>query len=386
MRIFHYIPAIFGLMNLYVFWRMRVAFGPGKWQWAVLAAMAGVVWLFMQRRAVMGTAWETPVHTVVLVWVGFALITVSWLFFLDCARILAWIVDNAAGTRLGHMLRLSRSVPLALGFCALLGLYALFEAAYIRPVHLTITTNKLPPDIPRLRLAVMSDVHVNALAGVPARVERMARVAREAGPDMLLMLGDLVDTDMRGKDRELAALRSIKAPLGKFAVLGNHEAYSGLENALRFTRSAGFTVLRREAVHAGGIVVAGVDDAVFISGGRTGGAAAEEEACLELLRSLDPERDKGRFILLLRHRPGTHGSIAGLFDLQLSGHTHGGQIWPGRFFTTWANGFSSGLTTVFGRHGHSAMYISRGTGVWGPPMRLFTPPEVTVIDLVREPE
>lgn len=383
MRLFYYMGFIFGAMNFYIFWRMRSAFGPGKWQWAALLFLAAMVYLFTQRRAVVGTAWEETVHTIALVWMGIVLITITWLLFLDAARFAAWAIDSLAGTKLLHVLRLSRSVPAVLALCLLLSLYAFFEALNIRTAHLAFPTAKLPENIPRLRLVVMSDVHINALTG-ERRLSRMVKAAKEADADLLLMLGDFVDTDMRGREKEAAMFREIPAKLGKYAILGNHEAYSGLQNSLDFTRAAGFHILRNEATHAGGIAIAGVDDAMFLAGRVKDSAAIEENAALTLLRSLQSEHTNGRFVLLLRHRPGLHQKIAGLFDLQLSGHTHGGQIWPARFLAERANGIASGLATIHGQHGNSAIYVTPGTGVWGPPMRLFTPPEVTVIDLIRQ--
>jgi hypothetical protein len=103
----------------------------------------------------------------------------------------------------------------------------------------------------------MSDVHINALTGERC-LSRMTKAARDANGDLLLMLGDFVDTDMRGKNKEAALFGEIPARLGKYAVLGNHEAYSGLQNSLNFTQAAGFTVLRNEAVQEGGIVIAGL--------------------------------------------------------------------------------------------------------------------------------
>lgn len=377
MRFFLYATMLFSAMNFYIFWRMRAAFGSGKWQWVMLCFVVGIVTLFTQRRSFTDTVWADAAHTVVHVWVGIVLIAVTWLLFLDGARILAWIIDHVAGSRLGHMLRLERSVPVVLALCLVLSTYAAFEAITIRTKHVVLPTAKLPEGVQRLRLVAMSDVHIGASTGL-WRLERMVNAVRRVEPDMLLMLGDLVDTDMRGKTREAALFASITAPRGKFAVLGNHEAYRGLDNSLRFTRAAGFEVLRSRAVDAGGIIVAGVDDPMFFAPRDGGAGAAEESACRELLRSLDHEQ----FILLLRHRPGTHASIAGLFDLQLSGHTHGGQIWPGHILAKRANGFAAGLTAVSGIHGESALYVSRGTGMWGPPMRLFAPPEVTVVDLI----
>jgi hypothetical protein len=119
---------IFGAMNLYIFWRMSSAFGFGKWQWAELLFFTAIIYLFIQRRAVIGTVWEAIVHTVALLWIGIILITVTWLLFLDAARITAWGIDALAGTKLSHIIRLSRSVPVVLAACLLLSAYAFFEA------------------------------------------------------------------------------------------------------------------------------------------------------------------------------------------------------------------------------------------------------------------
>lgn len=382
MRLFLYLPYIFTALNLYVFWRMRAGFGPGRWQWGALLFFAAMIFLFMQRRAVIGTVWETAVHAVSLLWVGVLLITVTWLLGLDALRLLARLTDFLAGTHLSHMLRPSRSVPVVLGLCCLLSVYALFEAANIRTERLTIVTDKLPAGTERLRIAVMSDVHINALTGL-WRLERMAGAVKGAESDILVMLGDFVDTDMRGKTAEAALFRDIPTRYGAYAILGNHEAYSGLDNAVDFISRAGFTLLRSESIQAGGVTIVGVDDPMFLGGRSPAATAAEEALCLKLLRDLKDRGPGERFTLLLRHRPGTHSSIAGLFDLQLSGHTHGGQIWPAGLLVGRANnGFRKGMYAVSGPQGTSRVYVTPGTGVWGPPMRFLTPPEVTVIDLI----
>ena len=386
MRLFAFVPILFTLMNAYIFWRLRSAFGPGRWMWVAGVFFLAMVTLFFFRRSVIGTPFETTAHSISLVWAGCVLISITWLLLLDGTRILAWVADCTAGTHLSHVLRPTRSVPVVLALCLGLCLYALYEAATVRPRVVTVPTPALPEGVNRLRIAVITDVHINALTG-EWRLERIANIVRQGKPDVLVSLGDLTDTNMDNKTREAAILRGIKPPLGSYAVLGNHEFYSGLATAERFTANAGFTLLRNEAVEAGGIVLAGVDDPIFLARAvrATGDVSSTEEFERRFLRGLEPHREAGKFILFLRHRPGTFYREPGLFDMQLSGHTHGGQIWPARYFARRANeNIRQGLSRFTDGTRETLVYVSNGTGFWGPPMRLFTPPEVTFVDLVRK--
>jgi hypothetical protein len=188
-------------------------------------------------------------------------------------------------------------------------------------------------------------------------------------PDLLVSTGDLVDGQMdglRGLDVELA---KVTAPHGKFAVLGNHEVFAGVTPSSAFTARSGFRLLRGEAVSMSDwLTVAGVDDPALGQGGKEG---APEEALLLPL-------PKERFTLLLKHRPTLKRESEGLFDLQRSGHVHKGQIFPFNLITRLAYPLPVGLSRPAG----SWLYVSRGTGTWGPPLRVLAPPEVTVIDLV----
>lgn len=168
-------------------------------------------------------------------------------------------------------------------------------------------------------------------------------------------------------------MKAINPRYGKFAITGNHEFYAGIENARCFTENAGFTFLRGESVTVAGMInIAGVDDP---AGRYYGLKDISEKGVLSKL-----PRDK--FTLLLKHRPTVDKDAVGLFDLQLSGHAHKGQIFP----------FSL-ITRIYYRHtadaGHLKLmdnfylYVSRGSGTWGPPIRFLAPPEVTVIELVH---
>jgi hypothetical protein len=175
------------------------------------------------------------------------------------------------------------------------------------------------------------------------------------------------------EEQEITALfRSIKAPYGKYAVIGNHEFSAGIEYSVTLLEKAGFVVIRNGAALPNGVVnIAGVDDPSARSYGM--GIPVGEE---ELLKGLP----SGRFTILLKHRPKINKKSLGLFDLQLSGHTHGGQIFPLRLVLPFLYPQSRGLSKVGTQ---SYLYVSRGTGTLGLPIRLLSPPEITVIDLVR---
>ncbi|HEX7539324.1 MAG TPA: hypothetical protein VF358_03390, partial [Syntrophales bacterium] len=169
-----------------------------------------------------------------------------------------------------------------------------------------------------------------------------------------------------------AHIREIHPAQGKFAVTGNHEFIAGIDKSLAFTRDCGFDTLRGEARDVGGfLTIAGVDDPA----GQGFRLRGQENGEGELLSSLSRQR----FILFLKHRPTVAENTLGLFDLQLSGHSHHGQIFPFNWIVRLYFPIESGLHDM----GNSRVYVSRGSGTWGPPIRFLAPPEVTVIDLVR---
>jgi len=202
------------------------------------------------------------------------------------------------------------------------------------------------------------------------RLERVVAQISAASPDILVSTGDLVDGEINRLTGLAELLTDIKPRYGKYAVIGNHEAYAGLRKALTFTEKAGFRVLRGESAVAGGLVnIAGVDDPVIRR--ISNEAPASEKRLFETL-------DRGRFTLLLKHRPAVEKESLGLFDLQLSGHVHKGQIFPFNLLTHLFYPVKMGYSRY---PKGSALYVSRGTGTWGPPIRFLAPPEVTVIEL-----
>ena len=192
-------------------------------------------------------------------------------------------------------------------------------------------------------------------------------------PDHVAVTGDLVDGGVRQLADEVAPFAGLRARLGVFFVTGNHDLYSGAKDWSSRARALGMRVLRNEcvAIETGGTVfdLVGVDDHRGDILGEDGG---------EDLDAALAGRDPARPAVLLAHDPATfHGASQRGIDLQLSGHTHGGQIWPFRWLVRLAVPFVAGRY----RRGEAELYVSRGTGFWGPPMRLFAPAEVTEITL-----
>jgi hypothetical protein len=261
-------------------------------------------------------------------------------------------------------------VPLALSLAV--SVYGYFEARDIRTERIVLETDKLPAGMERFRICQISDVHLGLIVR-DERLARMLEIVKRENPDLFVSTGDLVDAQIDGISRLAAALRDVRAACGNFAVTGNHEYIAGIDKALAFTKEAGFEVLRAQSRDIGGfLTVAGVDDPAGRGFGMRGGDNGEGE----LLASLP----RDRFTLFLKHRPTAEETTRGLFDLQLSGHTHRGQIFPFNWIVRLYFPMGSGLHDV----GNARVYVSRGSGTWGPPIRFLAPPEVTVIELVRK--
>ena len=243
--------------------------------------------------------------------------------------------------------------------------YSMFEAYYVQPRYVTIPTSKLPEGTDRIRVVFMTDIHIGGIYTLP-HFERVMKIVDDAKPDILLLGGDTLDGDMSYRKRELEMLKAAagKARYGAFAVNGNHEHYIILDVDVEgIIRECGYDLLINERREAAGITILGLEDIHY-----------------GWIRPyLEPE-DAERFVLVLKHRPGVPEDAEGRFDLMLSGHTHGGQFWPLGYFKNMALNSVQGLSKKAGGY----VYVSNGVGFNQAMMRLFVPPEVTVIDIVRE--
>ena len=362
--------AIYGSAHGYFFLKARaVGIGiPAMALFLTVMVAAPIMVRFLER-----AGHETAARVMAYIgycWMGFLFLFVVSAALLDLGRLAAWLV--------GTLLRRDIPIPLAgtAGFllpCCLaagISIYGWFEALNIRPERVTLVTAKLPPGIERLRIVQISDVHVGLIVR-EERIRRIVATIREANPDLLVSTGDLVDGHVSHFNGIAELFRELHPRYGAFAVPGNHEYYVGIDQANAFTERAGFTLLPgRTAEVAAMITIAGVDDP---AAARFGLISQEKEAAL-----LAP-LSRQRFILFLKHRPVIDPSSVGLYDLQLSGHVHKGQIFPFNILTYLNFPVRAGLTRLAAE---ASIYVSRGTGTWGPPIRFLAPPEVTVIDLV----
>nr|WP_106188243.1 metallophosphoesterase [Umezawaea tangerina] len=233
-----------------------------------------------------------------------------------------------------------------------------------------IALGKLAPAFDGFRIAVVSDIHLGPLLG-RSHTERVVNTINGLRPDLVAIVGDLVDGTVEELGEAAAPLRDLVSPHGSFFVTGNHEHFSGAQPWLAELTRLGVHPLRNEllAVTRGGAAfdLAGVNDVT----GRSYGDGPDMEKALE-------RHDTSTPVVLLAHQPVQAVQAAKLgVDLQLSGHTHGGQMWPFNYAVTLQQPVVSGLAEVDGM----PVYVSNGAGFWGPPVRVGAPPDVTLVEL-----
>ena len=268
---------------------------------------------------------------------------------------------------------LLRALAAAVAVLAIgLGVSGLAEGlGRVRVKKIRIALRRVRPSRVGYTIVQLSDIHVGPTIGREFIEDIVART-NELAPDLIVITGDLVDGSVAVLRDAVAPLAKLKAKDGVFFVTGNHEYYSGVDEWLAHLPSLGIRVLRNERVTIGegldAFDLAGVDD---YSAGRFEGHGAD------LPRAL-AGRDRGRTLILLAHQPKQIFEAAREdVDLQLSGHTHGGQMFPFGFLVRLQQPYVAG----FHMHEGTAIYVSRGTGYWGPPMRVGSPAEITHIEL-----
>ncbi|HQR45092.1 MAG TPA: metallophosphoesterase [Thermoanaerobaculia bacterium] len=350
-------------VNAYVFWRAAsvpfVARVP-RWAYvtlAVLLASSYVLARVLYRFA--PAVLVTPLEWLGANWMG--------VVFLAFFGLLA--VDVGTGFGLFFKERIPALRTGALLVAVALSVVAVLQA--LRPPVVReheVRLKGLPPDRDGTTLVLLSDLHLGTLLGkawLAARVEQVAALK----PDLVVLCGDVLEGDSVREGDFGPVLARFAAPLGKYAVTGNHEYYAGIEESVRILRGAGFTVLRDQAVEVRpGLVLAGVDDLTARRQFGKDGAP---------LQTALAGRPPGATILL-SHSP-RKAEVAGRDGVGLMppGHTHAGQIWPFGHFTRMQYPLLEGRYEV----GGLTVIVCRGTGTWGPRMRLFRPSELLRVTL-----
>jgi predicted MPP superfamily phosphohydrolase len=233
---------------------------------------------------------------------------------------------------------------------------------------------RLGPGLDGLRVVLLADTHFGPFDRT-VWSQRVVDVVNELEPDVVCHLGDLADGSVTERSDQVQPLEKVDAALARVYITGNHEYFSDAQGWLDHMADIGWTTLHNRAlvVERGGdrLVVAGVDDATAAGSGLEGHGASLETA----LGETEPRLP----VLLLAHQPKQVAAAATVgVDLQVSGHTHGGQMWPFHYLTKVDQPAWAGLHR---RGERTQLYISRGTGYWGPPFRIFAPAEISLLTL-----
>ncbi|MFF3017162.1 metallophosphoesterase [Streptomyces sp. NPDC057939] len=244
------------------------------------------------------------------------------------------------------------------------GTYGVLRGPRVKRVQVPLA--RLPRAAHGFRIAVVSDVHLGAVLG-RAHAQRIVDTVNRTQPDLIAIVGDLVDGDVADLGPAAEPLRGLTSRHGTFFVTGNHEYFSGAQQWVDHVRELGLNPLENARRELPYFDLAGVNDIA----GETEGQGPDFVAALG-------DRDRSRTSVLLAHQPIViDDAVRHGVDLQLSGHTHGGQLWPGKYLAELANPTVAGLE----RYGDTQLYVSRGAGAWGPPVRVGAPSDITVVEL-----
>lgn len=378
------------LLHRYLWVRLvRDAMLPSPWHriaTVTIVALAVSLPLALPLSRVLPRSVSVPIATVVYGWMGLMFMLVVLVAAGDVVRLvvasagkvvqLAHAGENAAPIDPARRALFGRGLAAFAAIGAVVGgIWGVREArAGVRIKPIQVSLRRLPKSMEGLVVAQLTDIHVGPTIG-RGFIEDIVRRTNELKPDVIVITGDLVDGSVDDLREHVAPLANLKAPLGVYFVTGNHEYYAGVDEWLPELERLGLRVLRNERVELrrGDDVIdlAGIDDH---SSGRFGGGHGPN-----LPRAL-AGRDPNRELLLLAHQPRAIVEAAAMgVGLQLSGHTHGGQIFPWNFMVRLQQPYVAGLH----KHGEAQVYVSNGTGYWGPPMRVGFPAEITKVTLQR---
>ena len=385
---------------MFLYLRERLPLSARRWL-AVIFTIFNIPWTIVAVRMFSGSLWgisRIPYIAAFLAWQF-----LGWIF---CGLVVLYVLFKAVERLVGWAVRRIRSAPTAeppnrltaepsglsrrqflaratYAYAAAgvgLSAYGIWSAERLPVVtRRTLYFADLPRPLHGLRIAHLSDVHAGVLMG-EEKMKELVRQTNALGADLILQTGDMIDISQVYIPEYVRAFRDLHAPLGVVTVLGNHDRYTGQDAVIRGVREAGQVFIKNEShiIERGGAALAlvGIDDP------RNWRADDPQDDDLEAaLRKTPPVGEA--FRILLAHRPGAFdGAIPRAIPLTLAGHIHGGQFYipvvgwsPGRLITKYVMGHF--------QKGASQLYVSRGIGVVGIPLRVFTPPEIALFELRR---
>jgi len=378
------------LLHGYLWWRLvRTTTRPGvaRRRLTLLAVVLTLLpTLAVTLRGSLPLGLYTPLAWAGFVWMGLAFYLFLALLVTEPVRLAARLRRPvpiaaaggpvpAADDGLPRRVFLARTLAAGAGAVAVgtagTGIVLANSAPVVRRVPVRIP--RLDPALAGLRIVTFSDAHLSATYG-GRRFERVVDLVNAQRPDVVAIVGDLVDGDVAELREDVASLADLVSEQGVYFVTGNHEYFTDTTGWLRYLPTLGVRVLRNERVElrrgAAAIDLAGVDDRTASASGLPGHGA-------DLDAALDG-RDDARPVVLMAHQPVqvAQARAAGV-DLQLSGHTHGGQLWPFDYAVL----LDQPVVEGWSMQGDTQLYVTAGAGYWGPPMRIGARPEVTVLEL-----
>lgn len=360
----------------YVFLGLRAPLDDGSpWRTVALAAIALGPTLHLSSFAGQFSGRSGPAHDRMSM-VSFVLMGLfAYLFILSVARDVVFLLagfiapEQLAGSPSPLLFANAGVVGLSL-VATITGFFSARKTPRVKKVDVAI--EGLPAALHGFTIAQLTDVHVGPTIK-RAFIERVVARTNGTKPDAIVITGDLIDGRVAALEHDVAPLADLRARHGVFYVTGNHEYYSGAPEWVRHVEKLGMTALLNRhvsLVHDGEtLVMAGVAD-------ETAGMFIPDHACSPA-RALDGAPDAP--VVLLAHQPRSVKRIANeRVDVMLSGHTHGGQFWPWTLLVPLQQPYVAGLV----KHRSTWVYTSRGTGYWGPPLRLLAPSEIALVRLV----
>lgn len=366
---FGIVLSIYGLINFYIFRRALIII-PANYKPLFTISFVVVVLSFIAGRLLERVS--VNFFSDVLVWIGSFWIAFMFYFFLallviDLLRLInlvvpffpAFITHNIEKTK-----RITAVIVLILVTITVVGGYINTKVIITKTYRMKIHKNA--GELKSLNVAMASDIHLGTIIG-KSFLSKLVTEINKLNPDIILLAGDIIDEDLAAviKNNVGEELIRLKSKYGIYAITGNHEYIGGVEDAYRYLTAHGINVLRDEKIK--------IDNAFYIIGREDRSIKQFAGKQRKELKDLLTGVDKSFPVILMDHQPfGLNEALENNVDLQLSGHTHFGQLWPINFIVEKIYDLSWG----YGINGNTHYYVSCGVGGWGPPVRTGSRPEI----------
>lgn len=373
---FSIVFVIYSLVNIYIYKHLlNLNFETG-WKLLVFKAVFITIVLAYPLGRFFERVYPSIITDIIVkigsLWLGAMLFLTLMFITIDILRLIIKLLQNVFSINLLNINLLSRNITIVvLMFSAVLIIYSYLNALFPRVNYQSISTSKQIGNHKQFRIGMASDLHLGTVIS-NRRLERFVNLMNDQKPDIILLAGDIFDEDIGTViKRDMGKLISqLKAPLGIYAITGNHEYIGGVKPAVEYLQNHGVTVVRDSAIL--------VDEIFYIVGREDIQSKQFANYNRKTLQVLVDSLDKSKFMILLDHQPfNLNDAVENNIDIQFSGHTHHGQIWPFNHITKAIFEVSRGLK----KKDNTYIFVSTGFGTWGPPMRLGNRPEIVVFDI-----